>query len=44
MYASDEYIKSQEKHHNVEVIRDVQKKTFSFAADEDTATPIGVAE
>jgi len=26
------------------VIRDVQKKEFSFAADEDTATPAGVAE
>ena len=42
--ASDKYILSQEEHHNVQVIRDVQKKEFSFAADEDTATPAGVAE
>jgi len=42
--AADEYILSQEKHHNVKVIRDVQRKIFSFAADEDTATPAGVAE
>jgi len=42
--AADAYIMSQEKHHNVQVIRDVQKKIFSFAADEDTATPAGVAE
>jgi len=41
---SDTYILSQEKHHNVNVIRDVKKKEFSFAADEDTATPTGVAE
>ncbi len=42
--AADAYIKSQEKHHTVQVIRDVQKSIFSFAADEDTATPAGVAE
>ena len=42
--ASDRYILSQEEHHHVQVIRDVQKKIFSFAADEDTATPTGVAE
>ncbi len=42
--ASDEYILSQEEHHKVQVICDVQKKIFSFAADEDTATPAGVAE
>ena len=42
--ASDKYILSQEKHHNVKVIRDVQKSIFSFTADEDTATPAGVAE
>ena len=42
--ATDKYILSQEKHHGVEVIHDVQKKNFSFAADEDTATPAGVAE
>ena len=42
--AADAYILSQEKHHNVHVIRDVQKSIFSFAAAEDTATPAGVAE
>ena len=41
--ASDRYILSQEEHHHVQVIHDVQKKIFSFAADEDTATPAGVA-
>ena len=42
--AADKYILSQEEHHAVQVVRDVQKKIFSFAADEDTATPAGVAE
>jgi len=42
--ASDAYIVSQEKHHNVKVIHDVQKKIFSFSAAVDTATPAGVAE
>ena len=42
--AADAYILSQEEHHNVQVIRDVQKSIFSFAADVDTATPAGVAE
>ena len=40
--ASDKYILSQEEHHGVQVIRDVPQK--SFTADEDTATPAGVAE
>src|SRR3989339_950842 len=44
MNAADEYILSQEEHHKVNVIHDVQKNIFSFAADEDTATPAGVAE
>jgi REP element-mobilizing transposase RayT len=33
MVAADTYIRSQEKHHNVKVIDDVQKKLMSFAAD-----------
>ena len=44
MNAADDYIRSQEKHHNVKVIHDVQKKLFSFPAEQDTATPTGVAE
>ena len=31
--ASDKYILSQEKHHSVQVINDVQKKLFSFTAE-----------
>ena len=42
--ATDIYILSQEEHNKVQIIRDVQKKIFSFAADEDTATPAGVVE
>ena len=42
--ATDKYILSQEEHHKVQVICDVQKSIFSFTADEDTATPTGVAE
>ena len=42
--ASDKYILSQEEHHNVQIIRDAQKKVFSFTADENTAHPVGVAE
>ena len=42
--ASDKYILSQEEHHKVKVIRDVQKSIFSFTAERDTATPAGVAE
>lgn len=44
MVASDKYILSQEEHHEVEVIADVQKRYPSFAAEQDTATPAGVAE
>ncbi len=40
--AADAYILSQEEHHKVQVISDVPKT--SFTADEDTATPAGVAE
>ena len=42
--AADAYILSQEKHHDVQVIKDVQKRIFSFTADEDTAHSVGVAE
>ena len=42
--AADKYILSQEEHHAVQVICDVQKKTFSFTAEQDTATHVGVAE
>ena len=44
MKVADDYIRSQEAHHKVKVIRDVQKSIFSFAAEQDTATPAGVAE
>lgn len=44
MYASDKYILSQEERHNVRVINDASTTLFSFTADEDTATPAGVAE
>ena len=37
MFASDKYILDQEKHHEVRVINDVQKKLFFFAAEQDTA-------
>ena len=37
MFASDKYILDQEKHHEVGVINDVQKKLFFFAAEQDTA-------
>lgn len=39
MVVADKYILSQEEHHAVQVIQDVQKSIFSFSADEDTATP-----
>ena len=39
MNASDDYIRSQEKHHNVKVIHDIQKSIFSFTAEQDTAIP-----
>jgi REP element-mobilizing transposase RayT len=44
MFASDEYIRSQEKHHEINVIHDVQKKIFSFTAEQDTAHSTRVAE
>ena len=44
MYASDEYIRSQEEHHKINVINDVQKKISSFTAEQDTAHSKGVAE
>jgi len=44
MNAADKYIRNQEAHHKVKVIHDVQKSIFSFAAEQDTATPAGVAE
>ena len=37
MYAADKYIKSQQEHHKVTIINDVQKKIFSFTAEQDTA-------
>lgn len=42
--AADKYILSQEKHHGIKVIHDVQKKLFSFTSEQDTANSIGVAE
>ena len=33
---SDDYIRSQEQHHNVKVIQDIQKQIFSFTAEQDT--------
>jgi len=42
--SAEAYILDQEKHHNIKVIDDRQKKLFSFAAERDTAHPIGVAE
>lgn len=42
--AADKYILSQEEHHNVKVIHDVQKNLFSLTAEQDTAYPVGVAE
>ena len=44
MNTADDYIHSQQKHHNIKVIDDVQKRIFSFTAEQDTATPSGVAE
>lgn len=41
---SEKYILDQQKHHNVRVIDDTQKRLFSFTAERDTAHPIGVAE
>ena len=44
MYVADEYIRNQEKHHEVKVILDVQKKLFSFTAEQDTAYSVRIAE
>ena len=44
MNKSDEYIRSQEEHHKVNIIQDVQKNIFSYAAEQDTAISEGVAE
>ena len=33
MISSDKYIQSQEKHHKVKIIHDVQRKLFSFTAE-----------
>ena len=37
MVAADRYILSQEEHHAVQVIQDVQKNIFSFTAERDTS-------
>ena len=42
--ASEIYIKSQQKRHNIKVIDDTQRTMSNFAAEQDTATPAGVAE
>ena len=44
MFAADKYIKSQEEHHSIKVVRDVQKKIFCFTAEQDTAYSERVAE
>ncbi len=44
MDAADEYIQSQEEHHKVKVIPDVQKRIFSYTAEQDTAHSARVAE
>ena len=41
---SENYIRSQQKHHNIKVIDDTQKKLNSFTAEQDTATLTGIAE
>ncbi|MBS3111026.1 hypothetical protein J4435_02920 [Candidatus Woesearchaeota archaeon] len=42
--ASAEYIKNQQKHHNIIVVDDRQRRLPTFTAEQDTATPEGVAE
>ena len=37
--ATDKYILSQEEHHAVQIIRDVQKTIFSFTAEQDATSP-----
>ena len=44
MDESDDYINRQIEHHKVNVIDDVQKKIFSYAAEQDTAHSARVAE
>lgn len=44
LIASEDYIRSQQVHHQVHVIDDRQKRLNSFTAEQDTATPAGVAE
>jgi len=44
MKESDVYILSQEEHHKVNVINDVQKMISSYAAEQDTAYSSRVAE
>ena len=44
MNESDAYIKSQEEHHKVSVIHDVQKSIFFFTAEQDTACSSRAAE
>ena len=41
---SDDYINKQIEHHKVNVINDVQKKIFSYTAEQDTANSTRVAE
>ena len=36
MNVADKYIRNQEKHHNVKVVSDVQKKIYFFIAEQDT--------
>ncbi|MBN2422421.1 transposase [Candidatus Woesearchaeota archaeon] len=44
MNEADDYILSQEMHHEVKVINDVQKNIFSFTAEQDTTYFLKVAE
>ncbi len=44
LIASEDYIRSQQVHHQVQVIDDRQKRLSSFTAEQDTPTPTGVAE
>ena len=44
MNEADEYIRSQEEHHKVKVIHDVQRRISYYAAEQDTAYSSRVAE
>jgi len=44
MGEADDYIHRQQKHHKVRVINDVQRKIFSYTAEQDTAYSTRVAE